>query len=1242
MNYWKHLFSSAILSRGFSYYRLGNVRDLSRIREGYRAFVSGSGRNDYLVEIRFREDTPSSMTCTCPFSDDGNNCKHMAAVLYALEAREKDGTLPDSEEPASAPNPRRSASPARTVRTATGWSRPINAPAKPASAKLIHPFRDKSAGTDSSYRYFDFRAIGEDLEILDTELEQAKKFIENRSVILSKPETAYLVGDDSSDMLAVITGSLRKSQQVEELQIILAPEKLKSYRCDSCGCYSYYAYDRKKKLCPHLLALLLLTAERFSEDDPGDRTDYAGSTLLRSFRHETAAKPADGKGTDIRLIPRLEIRSGVLNLSFRAGAEKVYVLKDLTDFAEAVTQKKAFSFGKSLSADFSKDRIAPESAELFSFLSRCTAEEQLRNEQLRERYPGLRVKDIGSSIPLFSHRLDDLCRLLPEKGITLEERQSERKPRVVELIDATPLIRLLITKQQDREGIFQGIMVTGDLPDRFEGAAYDYYPDEAYLVRSPKKHALEALYNLKAPGKPLSFRIGRRNLSDFYRKLLPALREVAEVHTEEQEFIESYIPSEPAFTFYLDVIGDRILCKAEVSYRDRTYSALDCLRQSFPDRLSRLPDRETEVSSVLLSRFPEQDLTNDLLWADRTDDLMYGLLNEGLSELRGYGEIQATDRFRAQKIRRNVKVSVGVSVKSGIMELSVQSPDLSIRELSGLLASYREKKVYHRLSDGSFVSLEDSAAELSELMEELDLPLSALAKKSLTLPAYRAVYLDKLLEKNDSLYVDRDTGFRNLIRSFKTVNESDFELPSSLTGTLRNYQVYGYRWLRTLDAFGFGGILADDMGLGKTFQVIACLTAWKAPGKTALIVTPASLVYNWMEEFRKFSPTLLAAPVAGSQKEREEIIASMEKYDVLVTSYDLLKRDIGLYDGLTFSCEIIDEAQYIKNHTTAAAKSVKAISAGRRFALTGTPIENRLSELWSIFDFLMPGFLYSYEDFRENIETPIAKHEDEEVTKRLRDMISPFILRRLKKDVLKDLPDKLEETRYARFSGEQQKLYDARVLSMKDLLDETDDESFRMNRMKILAELTKIRQICCDPGLLYENYGGPSAKREACLELVEAAIEGGHRILLFSQFTSMLSLLEQDLTARGIPFYIFTGSTPKKTRMELIRAFNEGDTPVFLISLKAGGTGINLTSADIVIHYDPWWNAAAENQATDRAHRIGQEKVVSVYRLIVKDTIEEKIQELQETKKALADAVLSGEGADLTAMTREDLMRLLC
>ena len=384
-----------------------------------------------------------------------------------------------------------------------------------------------------------------------------------------------------------------------------------------------------------------------------------------------------------------------------------------------------------------------------------------------------------------------------------------------------------------------------------------------------------------------------------------------------------------------------------------------------------------------------------------------------------------------------------------------------------------------------------------------------------------------------------------------------------------------------------------------------------------------------------------AVPVSGTQTERQLILEKQRDYDILVTSYDLLKRDIDQYDALRFDFQILDEAQYIKNHTTADSKAVKVIHSKTRLALTGTPIENRLSELWSIFDYLMPGFLYKYETFKKSFETPIIKNKDMAASERLRQMTAPFILRRLKKDVLRDLPEKLEEVRYAKPEKKQLDLYNGQLVHMQKLLKNQNEDDFNKNKLKVLAELTRIRQICCDPSLCFEDYNGGSAKREACMELIASAAESGHKMLVFSQFTSMLELLEKDLKASGLSWYKITGSTPKEERIRLVKAFNEDSVPVFLISLKAGGTGLNLTGADIVIHYDPWWNLAVQNQATDRAHRLGQTKTVTVYKLIMKDSIEEKILKLQEAKKDLADEILKGENGNLGSLSQEELRELI-
>lgn len=750
----------------------------------------------------------------------------------------------------------------------------------------------------------------------------------------------------------------------------------------------------------------------------------------------------------------------------------------------------------------------------------------------------------------------------------------------------------------------------------------------------------------------LDFSIGRNHLRDFYYTVLPWLRKQAEIHEKDTECIKSYLPPEARFIFYLDYEDSDMICRAEVSYGEQTASVMDVLQPDCPPTLligetARDMEKEKSIARLVLQFFPQIQIRQQQVsfCCGGDEELMYQVLNEGIDRMASLGEIQATDRFRRLNLRQRPKFSIGVSVDSQLLNLSVSSDQIPQDELLAILGSYKKKKNYHRLKNGDFLNLKsaESIELLEQLMTSLNVSPREFASGKMQVPAYRALYLDKMLEKNDSFYTRRDRHFKSLVKDFKTIEEADFEVPEPLRHVLRPYQTVGYQWLKTLAAYGFGGILADEMGLGKTLQVIAVLLSEKESlaAAPALIACPASLVYNWAEEFRRFAPQLKVCLIIGSQAERAQLLSHCQEANVLVTSYDLLKRDIAEYEDLAFSYEIIDEAQYIKNHSTAASKAVKAIRSRIRYALTGTPIENRLSELWSIFDYLMPGFLYSYESFRKELETSIVKNSDAAASGRLKKMVSPFILRRLKADVLKELPEKLEEIHYAGFGEAQQKLYDAQVLHMKQMLESENEDDFRKHKIQVLAELTRLRQICCDPSLCYENYKDASAKREACMELIRSAIEGEHKILVFSQFTSMLELLEKDLDAAEIPYYKITGSTPKDERLALVNAFNADRTPVFLVSLKAGGTGLNLTGADVVIHYDPWWNLAAQNQATDRAHRIGQKKVVTVLKLIAKDSIEENILRMQEQKKALADAILDGETGGIGKLSREELMELI-
>ncbi len=473
-------------------------------------------------------------------------------------------------------------------------------------------------------------------------------------------------------------------------------------------------------------------------------------------------------------------------------------------------------------------------------------------------------------------------------------------------------------------------------------------------------------------------------------------------------------------------------------------------------------------------------------------------------------------------------------------------------------------------------------------------------------------------------------------------------LPPSLDSILRPYQRDGINWLRFLEQHHFGGILADEMGLGKTLQTLAWLQLQRshadAAGKPALIICPTSLVENWAEEVQKFTPQLRVMTVQGT--DRHQKFSEFSKVDLVVTSYALLRRDIETYASTGFSAVVLDEAQHIKNRSTQNAIVVKKLKSPHHLVLSGTPIENSVSDLWSIMDFLMPGYLGSHENFRTRYEQPIMRgdRDGEMAQAKLRRKLQPFLLRRLKRDVATDLPPKIERIAHCTLTPDQQTVYRSLLeASQRRILDMVAAQGFQKSRMEILKTLLRLRQTCCHLELLKLadlESKQPSAKMDLCFELLDEALDGGHRVLVFSQFTSMLAILRRELDARQIQYCYLDGSTME--RMKIVHEFNSNRAiPVFLISLKAGGTGLNLTGADMVIHYDPWWNPAVEDQATDRAYRIGQKRTVYAVKLITRNSVEEKVLELQRRKKIVIDATLANDEQVMEKLNWEDVQELL-
>jgi SNF2 family DNA or RNA helicase len=731
---------------------------------------------------------------------------------------------------------------------------------------------------------------------------------------------------------------------------------------------------------------------------------------------------------------------------------------------------------------------------------------------------------------------------------------------------------------------------------------------------------------LQAQTDDLQFR--PQDMTEFCTYVLPEI-DAFVTWDDPEAILEQYLPDECTACFYFDMPEDDLCGKLKFRYGERTIDALT--HEKTADGIHRDQKAEQVAVDALRRSFDQESPDGFLLSGEEP---IYNFLTEGLPRFQQLGEVYVSDRLRSMQISRH-PVSVGVSVSDGSITMHLDTGEFPPEELEDLYQSLLLRRKFHRLRDGRYLTLDGSGYEtLAEVAHMTQLSPDELKSGTVTMPAYRALYLDSVISGQENIQIDRSAHFKSLIRRFKTVRDSDYEIPAEQRTVLRPYQKLGYRWFKTLESCHFGGILADDMGLGKTLQIITYFASvYPQETRPSLVVCPASLVFNWADEFEKFGPSLRIQTVTGTSSVRAEILENLAEGTILVTSYDLLKRDIEQYQQISFYCCVLDEGQFIKNQTTLASKAVKKINCRQRFVLTGTPIENRLSELWNLFDFLMPGYLFTHNRFVEKLEKPIAKQGDALAKQQLSKLVQPFILRRLKQDVLKELPPKVEHIQRIPLSREERKVYQAMVHALKGTIDGS--------KLEILAALTRLRQICCDPGLCYENYTGETSKLDTCLELCKTLTEEGHQILLFSQFTSMLDRLRQRLAESGITTFTLQGSTPKEKRAQLVKQFNAGGAQVFLISLKAGGTGLNLTAADVVIHYDPWWNLAAQNQATDRAHRIGQRSSVQVYKLIAKDTIEEKIQELQQKKSALMDVLMENDTQDPLNFSKEELLALL-
>jgi len=700
------------------------------------------------------------------------------------------------------------------------------------------------------------------------------------------------------------------------------------------------------------------------------------------------------------------------------------------------------------------------------------------------------------------------------------------------------------------------------------------------------------------------------------------------------------IAGTPFVSLYFDLNNDNINCDVRFDYNGHIINFFDN-----NDNIVRDRSFEEEVIENLYSYNFVVD-KNKFLLTD-IDDIGY-FFSQGLSKLSELYTIFTSKKMDNVNVLNKSTVKSNFSIGTdGIMSYNFETDNIDLNELGSVLSSLRKNKRYYRLKNGNIIDFDNNEdiQELNNIFYDLDISNKDISDGNVIVPKYRALYIDSL-RKTKYKSIKTDNSFDKFISNFNKYKDIKIDFDDYDKTILRDYQSDGVKWLYTLYKCDLGGILADEMGLGKSLQVICFIKQILKEKKDAkiMIVCPTSLVYNWKKEFDKFGSELKYVTVADNKQKRLEVMKNMNNYNIFITSYGLVRNDNDEYEKIDFELCVIDEAQAIKNYQAGMTREIKKIKARTKIALTGTPLENSVLELWSIFDFIMPGYLNSVVKFRENYGIKDVDEDSLNKLSTLNYQIKPFILRRKKNDVSKDLPDKIENNIYLDLPDIQKALY-VNVLkeSEKEFNELVQTEGFKKARFKILQLLMKLRQICVDPHILYDNYNGESIKMDKLLETVNDYVRDGHKILIFSSFKMVIDRVKDMFDNNGISNYMIAGDVKSKTRMELVDKFNSDDTNCFLITLKSGGTGLNLTSADVVIHLDIWWNPQVENQATDRAHRIGQTKKVSVIRFITKGTIEEKIIELQNKKKVLSDNLIEGKDNSevLSSLNEKEIKSLL-
>ena len=982
--------------------------------------------------------------------------------------------------------------------------------------------------------------------------------------------------------------------------------------CDtSCGCIKY----EETRSCKHIAAVLL---KRYDEIMQMSLTEEEISENILSLFYKQKDKKHTLKKElklDITLVFENRHNETILTPKIKIGTDKLYGLNNkIRKFFDVYdNDEEELFFGKNLTYNKNNYYFNEQDQKIIEFLRNIIIKND--SSYYRNTYELLSLED--SDINRFLELITDKPFLIEGFG------------RFTEIRKENPY-ESCVSKNNDKYEF------TLNRPANMINLCNDYAIKDGELYEIPKeisKIKQEMDYN------HLDKLIFKENLLEkFNNGILKSVKDT--INLDESVKDKIIISKKPDSKLYIDFTSEGITCKINLIYGNKNIDYFDNDKTIIRDE-----EYEEELINTLMSYNFKVD--GNKIYIDELD-YIGTFLEEDLIKLTDKYDVFTSQKLKETKINKDVKASSSFGIGQGnIMSYKFDLEGIENDEIVNILSEVKKRKKYYRLKSGDLINLEESndLNELNSLITSMDLSDKDIKNGMGIIPKYKAIYLDSLKSKYS--IIQTNNLFNELINKFNSFKDAQLTLSTKDKKILRDYQITGVKWLYNIYKCGFGGILADEMGLGKSIQLIYFikqLLKEKSDAKI-LIIAPTSLIYNWKNEFDKFGSELKYKVCAENKIKREEILNNITDTNVIITTYGLIREDKEMYQNINFEVIAIDEAQNIKNNNAQMTKVIKALNGNTKFALTGTPLENSVLELWSIFDFIMPGYLISSVNFNHKYSIKEVDEESLKTLDNLKKQIKPFILRRKKKDVVKELPDKIENNIYLELTKEQKKIYVAELEKTQKELDELiGSEGFTKARFKILQLLTKLRQICIDPSIVYENYKGGSTKLEQLIPLIKEIIENSHKILLFFSYKTAIDIVNRELTNNDISCYVIDGSVSSKKRMELVDKFNNDNTNVFLITLKAGGTGLNLTSADVVIHLDLWWNPQVENQATDRAHRIGQKNTVEVIKLVCKGTIEERILELQDKKKVLSDALIEGEDRDqniISKLSEKDIKRLL-